>query len=297
MHQPEPIAASALPDIDTLVFAGGGNRCWWQAGVVSHLQQTGWQLPRQLVGTSAGAAVATACMTEHGPQPALDACLRLYAANPRVLDWRGLARLKLRFAHQHIYPAWVQSFLHPGSFAQLLASPSRLRVGLTRPARGLGMAGSIVAGTLAYVVDKHLWHSIHPRLPRLIGLRQDFADLHDCRTVADAQTLLSAAAAAPPFMSSQQVGGASAIDGGFTDNAPIPAQSAAEKARTLVLLTRHYPKLPLLFCWRGRVYWQPSQRVPVSTWDCTPRTTVREAHALGEQDGLRLFRRHAPGTA
>lgn len=48
-----------LDDIHTLAFAGGGNRCWWQAGVVSQLLDMGWKLPPTLVGTSAGAAIAT----------------------------------------------------------------------------------------------------------------------------------------------------------------------------------------------------------------------------------------------
>ncbi|WP_289831725.1 hypothetical protein [Crenobacter oryzisoli] len=41
-----------------------------------------------------------------------------------------------------------------------------------------------------------------------------------------------------------------------------------------------------MFRWHGRNYWQPSARVPVSTWDCTSRTTIREAFALGEQDAI-----------
>ncbi len=278
----------ALEPIRTLAFAGGGNRCWWQAGALAHLMGEGWQLPPQLVGTSAGAGVAAACMTS-GPAAALAACARLYSANPRLLEGSGMARLRLRFAHQRIYPAWIASFVHAGSLGAMHQSASRLRVGITRPARVLGLAGSVAVGTVAYVVDKHVWNSIHPRLPRWLGLRQDFVDLHDCATLADAQNLLSAAAAAPPFMASRRVGAAMAMDGGYTDNAPIHAQSAADGARTLVLLTRHYPALPPLFRHGGRAYWQPSQRVPVSTWDCTPRTTVREAYALGTADARQLF--------
>jgi hypothetical protein len=164
--------------------------------------------------------------------------------------------------------------------------------GFTRPARALGLGGSVVAGTLGYLVDKHLWHRLHPRLPRLLGLRHEFLELQRCANPADARNLLVAAAAAPPFLSAQRIDGRHAIDGGYLDNAPIPPQSAAEKAGTLVLLTRHYPKLPTLFRCNERHYWQPSQRIPVSTWDCTPRTTVREAFALGRQDALNALDNH-----
>lgn len=278
-----------LSQIDTLVFAAGGNRCWWQAGVVSFLMAEGWRLPKQLVGTSAGAAIATACLTT-GPKAALEACLQLFAANERLFAWRGLTKLKLQFAHQQIYPAWVQSFLTRDTFAAMSQASSKLRVGLTRAAPLLGMGGTVLLGTLAYLVDKHLWHSIHPRLPKLLGLRQEFVDLHSCGTVEEAQSLIIASAAAPPFMPSVCVNGSAAVDGGYTDNVPIHHQTLEEKAKTLVLLTRAYPKRPPVFRWRGRLYWQPSRRVPVSTWDCTAKATVGDAYALGESDARRSLR-------
>lgn len=272
-----------LADIRTLIFAGGGNRCWWQAGAVTQWLERGWRLPAQLVGTSAGAAVAAACLTTGAPA-ALDACERLFNANPRLFEWRDLGRFRLRFAHQHIYPAWLSSFVNAQTFAALRGAPGSLRVALTRPARVLGLGGSVFAGTLAYLVDKHVRNRLHPRLPRLLGLRHEFLELQQCANPEDACNLLVAAAAAPPFLSAQRIGGRHAIDGGYLDNAPLPPQGATEKAATLILLTRHYPKLPTLFRSDGRNYWQPSRRIPVSTWDCTPRATVREAFALGHQD-------------
>lgn len=278
-----------LNTINTLVFAGGGNRCWWQAGALGFLTERGMRLPAQLVGTSAGAAVAASFLVQ-GTEKARQACLKLYAGNPRIFDWSALTAFKLKFAHQHIYPAWVDAFLNAATFTTLRDASPRLTVALTRPARWLGMGGSVAAGTLAYLVDKYLWNSIHPRLPAWLGLRQDFMVLNDCPDIDTAQSLLIAAASAPPIMSARPVGGAHAIDGGYTDNAPIPAQSDEERAKTLVMLTRHYPKLPPLFTWQGRTYWQSSQRIPVSTWDCTPKTTVNEAYDLGTQDGAYALR-------
>lgn len=272
----------------TLVLAGGGNRCWWQAGALGHLLDHGMCLPPQFVGTSAGAAVAASFLAESA-DTALQACLKLFAENPKIFDWSALSKLKLKFAHQHVYPAWINAFLDAGTFAALRNSSSRLTVALTRPARFLGTRGSVAAGTLAYLADKYLWNSIHPRLPKLLGLRQDFVVLNDCSDLQTAQALLVAAASAPPIMSARLVGGGHAFDGGYTDNVPIPLQSEMERSNTLVMLTRHYPKLPRLFTWLGRTYWQPSQRIPVSTWDCTPKTTVQEAYDLGVRDSARAL--------
>lgn len=144
-----------LSTIETLVFAGGGNRCWWQAGALQHLTGRGMSLPANLVGTSAGAAVAASFLAK-GTDAALEACLSLYAGNPKIFDWSALRELKLKFAHQHVYPTWIDAFVNMKTFPLLRDSSSRLTVALTRPARFLGMAGSIAAGTLAYLVDKSL---------------------------------------------------------------------------------------------------------------------------------------------
>jgi predicted acylesterase/phospholipase RssA len=283
--------------VQTLAFAGGGNRCWWQAGLLTQLQEYGGCLPAMLVGTSAGAAIAASLLT-HSTETALEACKRLYAANAQLFDWRGLAQFKFNFAHQTIYPAWLADFVHEGNFSALQSAPSQLLVAVTRPARALGLTGSIAAGTLAYLVDKKMFHHIHPALPRFLGLKQAFFSLQDCTSVQEVQATLQAAAAAPPFMSGVRLQGEWAIDGGYTDNAPIPAQTAVEKASTLVLLTRHYPDRAPLFQAHGRTYWQPSRKIPVSTWDCRAHTTVEDAFTLGLEDARQMVEQGdiKPGT-
>jgi predicted acylesterase/phospholipase RssA len=283
-----PSTSNSLASFKTLVFAGGGNRCWWQAGVVKRLSEEGWTLPNSLIGTSAGAAVATACVIDN-LDDALISCKRLYCANERVFHWREISRGRLHFAHQEIYPAWIASFLNDHSFELLRRCTRSLWVAISRPPKKFPLFVSIAAGTIAYVIDKKLLHSIHPRLPRSLGLQQEFLELTHCKDIAEARLLLQAAAAAPPFMSALRLNNQWAFDGGYTDNAPIPAQDVAEKLNTLVLLTRHYPGAPTRFEFAGRHYWQPSRKVPVSTWDCTTETTVDDAFLLGYEDADNLL--------
>lgn len=271
--------------IDTLVMAGGGNRCWWQAGLIQTLIQRGWTLPSQIIATSAGAAIATSFLTNK-TEAALAACKQLYADNAQLFDWKALLRLKVKFAHQHIYPEWISSLMSDTDFPVLQQGKSRLSVAITQPARLLGLSGSLIAGSVAYMLDKKIAHSIHPRIPGYLGLRQAFFNLNDCTSASAARDLLAAAAAAAPFMKAQKVNGHWGIDGGYTDNAPIPEQTPAEAAGTLVLLTRHYPDLPQQFSYEQRQYWQPSQKIPVSTWDCRPSTTVDLAYQLGQSDAV-----------
>ncbi len=289
--QPTLLQHLDLNHIDTLVFAGGGNRCIWQAGLVSQWLHAGWALPARLVGTSAGAGVATALLGGRIEQ-AMQVCRQLYAGNDRVIDYSAAWRGRIGFAHQHIYPAWMASYLNASNFDALRQASSRLTIAFARPSPWLGLHLSTLAGTLAYIVDKHISHSIHPRLPKWLGLRQGYMDLQDCTSLEQAQTLLSVAAAAPPLMSAKRLAGGYALDGGFVDNAPISAsahsQSTEQKSRTLVLLTRFYPQWPTLFHWQGRNYLQPSQKVPVSTWDCTFKTVINKAFDLGAHDAATL---------
>lgn len=273
----------------TLVFAGGGNRCWWQAGVVSRLLEEGWILPPQLVGTSAGAAVAASFLTSK-PDLALTACKDLYGANSHLLRWSKLLRGHIEFAHQTIYPAWLEAFVNEVTFPALKLSKTSLLVAISRPSRFIGLKASVALATLAYLADKKVWHRIHPELPRRLGLRQDFIKLDHSHDAGEARKILLAAAAAPPIMAAVLLNGSPAFDGGYTDNAPIPEQLPIQREQTLVLLTRRYPSLPTFFKLNGRTYWQPSEAVPVSTWDCTVRCTVNAAYKLGRHDAADALR-------
>lgn len=277
-----------LKRFHTLVLAGGGNRCWWQAGALQTLAEHGWSLPQRLSGTSAGAAIAFAAATQRIDQ-ALRSCREVYQQQASVLRQVQWWKARVEFAHQTVYPAWLHGFVDGQAYRELLISGRSLYIGLTRPARWSGLRGSVLLGTLAYVLDKQLGRSIHPRLPRWLGLRMDMPDAADLPAWTDLVTLLRAAAAAPPFMSAVQVQYRWSLDGGYVDNAPVPPMGSDAPAGALVMLTRHYSERDSLFTEQGRQYWQPSQRIPVSTWDCTAKTTIDDAFALGRRDALALL--------
>ncbi|WP_130620085.1 patatin-like phospholipase family protein [Dyella amyloliquefaciens] len=290
--RPIAVDTTQLGRFHRVVFAGGGNRCWWQAGLMHCLMDRGMALPPMMVGTSAGAAIAASCLTG-GTPAALASCKTFFSATTSVWDHRHVWRGRLDFAHERIYPAWIGSFVHEGNFGHLASSTTRLMVAFTRPSRALGLAGSLFAGTLAHVLDKHLWHRIHPELPRRFGLRQDYAVLNTCADPAEAQNILVAAAAAPPLIRTRTVDALPALDGGYVDSAPVPEtpESNSRDHATLILLTRHYPALPQIFDCMGRRYWQPSRPVPVSTWDCTRAATVSDAFSLGFDDACEAMKK------
>jgi predicted acylesterase/phospholipase RssA len=70
-----------------IVFAGGGNRCWWQAGWVGVMSQHRCWQARQLVGASAGAGIATAFATIWLRDPLAAAIERFDATPMNKFEW------------------------------------------------------------------------------------------------------------------------------------------------------------------------------------------------------------------
>ena len=266
-----------LSQFEVVICAGGGNRCWWQAGLLQVLGDHGFRPPSALVGTSAGAAIATAWLTRSIDR-ALESCKRLYSNNARVFRWRPKVT-EARFAQTLIYPEWIRSVLDGPGFDSLSGSSTRLSIAVTRSSRWLGPGLSIGLATLFYMAEKVFGGKLHPTKLARLGLSHEFFLLQELNDLRAAQNLLIAAAAAPPFIPGQSIGNQKAFDGGYLDSMPI--NPLLEQSRTLVLMTRHRPELPTRFEHKGRTYWQPSAPVPVSTWDCTPSATVDQAFQLG----------------
>jgi predicted acylesterase/phospholipase RssA len=100
---------------------------------------------------------------------------------------------------------------------------------------------------------------------------------------------LMASASVPPVTPIGRVRGRAALDGGLVDNVPVhPLEEIEAKGgKTIVLLTRQYPNLPVV---AGRTYVQPSQRIGVSQFSITDGDGIDAAYRLGVADGERFLR-------
>jgi predicted acylesterase/phospholipase RssA len=268
-----------ISDVTSVSLAGGGNRCWWQAGVLEAWQHSGRLAAKRFAGTSAGAGVAAATLCGNLMQ-AIEACRVAYARNPSL--WLG--KRNAWFAQEEIYPACVSSFVTDEGLARMRASRLELSVGICRLPRFLPHWLGIGFGMAAYLIDKYGASALHPRLASRLGLRLELHSLHAALDTAQAKHLLVCAAAAPPFIATRWLQERPAVDGGFADNAPRLPLSEQDDQQ-LILLTRYYPKLPPSFHFEGRNYLQPSRKIPVSTWDCTASADIMAAVELGRKDG------------
>lgn len=274
---------------DQIVFAGGGNRCWWQAGFWDIAQPALGLRPRVITGISTGAA--TACMLY-----TRDAAwvMRYYEEalrhNRKNAYWGNLFGREPVFPHYRIYrQALLDIYGEP--FAKLAAAPE-IRIGVSHVPRWLGARSSgrrprRVQHRKVRAQDAAPDARAHARLSAGIRARAGLRERRRARRPDPAVVLHAAvhAGAAP-----RRPARAGRRDG---------RQRAGRRARpapgdVLVLVTRLYPRPQMFTVAHGeqrRLYVQPSSKVPISSWDYTSPSQMRHAYDLGRRDGEHFLTR------
>jgi predicted acylesterase/phospholipase RssA len=272
------------------VFAGGGNRCFWQAGFWSEAAPRLALAPARVAAASAGAAIA--CVLLAGRvREGLAHFKSLVGANRRNVYPANLFRGQPAFPHFDLYRGALVAIIDREALARLHAGPEVL-VPVTRAPRWLGARTAFAVAGLADAALAHLAPPpVHPRLARRLGFAAEYVAVRRCATPEALADLVLASSCTPPFTPALAYGGRPALDGGIADNVPAAAVEG-DDGPTLVLLTRRYARLPRH---PGRVYVQPSAPVPVSAWDYTDPAGIQAAFDLGRRDG-ETFAATSPGA-
>jgi predicted acylesterase/phospholipase RssA len=284
-------ATGASAGFDAAVFAGGGCRCFWQAGFWSTAAPALGLDPRRVAAVSAGAAFA--CAVFGGAiEAVLEDFVRRTRANARNVYPRNAWRREPVFPHERMYRATILANLDAPTLARLRAGPE-IRVAVARPPARLGAGAAYAAALVAYQLDRASGSGAHPVWARRLGFRSEWARVGDCASPAELAELILHSSCTPPVTPLYRRGGRPVFDGGLVDNAPVDGVAGAE--RVLVLLTRPYadarlPRAP------GRVYARPSRELPIHKWDYTSPGRVQETFDLGCRDGEAFSRRMASGN-
>jgi predicted patatin/cPLA2 family phospholipase len=269
---------------DQVVFAGGGNRCWWQAGLWDVVQPELNIRPRIISGISAGAATACMLYTNNAAW-VMDYYARALRNNTKNVYWSNLLRGQSVFPHYRIYrQALLDIFAE--RFATLQSAPE-IRIGVSHLPRWLGARSAVAAGLIAYNIEKYVRKTLHPTLGQSLGFHPEFVTAQECASVEDLADLILQSSSTPPFTPVLRRNGRPVLDGGMVDNVPVAALDAAP-GRTLVMVTRLYPRPQTFVVAHGgqqRIYVQPSRKVPIASWDYTSPSQMQHAYALGRADG------------
>jgi predicted acylesterase/phospholipase RssA len=266
---------------NAVVFAGGGSRCFWQAGFWQALEPRLSASPKAVAAASGGAS--TACHVLAGRARA---CMEFYrqASNGRRrnFDYTNLFNGGKVYAGHRVYRGALETVLEDEGMARLHKGPE-IRVLMARPPAwapgGLGTA----LGYLSYTLEKRLSNPVHPQWGLRLGFRPLVGRADLCRNSKEVADLVLASSCLPPLVTVPGWQGHPVLDGGFIDNAPL-ALLAPEEGPTLVLLTRRYPREKL----QGRdgvTYVQPSRTLAISKFEYVDYDLIQAAFDQGIEDG------------
>jgi hypothetical protein len=277
---------------DQIVLAGGGNRCWWQAGFWNAFNEAIPQQPTKIVAVSAGAA--TACLFsarpgDEGARWGLNYYAKALASVSSNIDWKNLFSADPLFPHYRLYRAALENILGDG-FERIQDGPEIL-IGLAKTPSYLSPTLSVVMGLLAYQLEKKFKQPLHPQSGKRLGFSRLFVSSKSCANIDELIETILQSSCTPPFTPVMYRDGQAILDGGLIDNVPIDGLTAAapgeKNQEALVLLTRRYglanpfiKELPGL----RLTYIQPSQKVPISSWDYSRHDLMPEAYELGKRD-------------
>lgn len=263
-----------------IVFAGGGNRCFWQAGFWDSVSKEMPLEPKQIASVSAGSAISCAILAGKIYET-LEITKEVMSGNPKNRYPENLFSPHPVYPHSRLYRDIISRALDEESLVRLKQGPDN-HILLAHIPRWLGPRSAVVVGIAAYQIEKHLFHPVHPTLGRSLGFTSEFVLASTCQNVSSLADLILGSSCTPPFTPVMYRQQRPILDGGMVDNVPVHGVEQFP-GNCLVLLSRPYKKLPEI---KGRIYVQPSRKVEVDSWDYTQPDKIQKTFELGQQDGL-----------
>jgi predicted acylesterase/phospholipase RssA len=284
-----PTRLDELPPFYSVIFAGGGNRCVWQAGFWEVAAPALSLEPKVVASVSAGACISAMALAGHTVE-SMAYMKAKTGANPKNFYWQNLFNGKPVFPHVGIYRQALLDLLDAEALARLKQGPD-LRVLLARPPAWANPIMGVLLGFASYTLEKHILHPLHPQWALKAGFKAEVVPVSACRSSEELADLILASSCTPPIVPAMYRDGRPVLDGGLIDNVPVAALDPHEFP-ALVLLTRRYPP-DLLRGHRDRVYLQPSRPVPAGKWDYTNPQALQDTFDLGRRDA-EMFLREGP---
>ncbi len=275
-----------------LTFAGGGNRAFYQLGLLNTWGP--WLLPRTVGVAACSAGAYVICLYVAGrTEAAWEFWLDARAHVKKNFEFGNVLKGRSVAPHAHVYPATIRHMLAGGGFEKIKAAPFPILILAAGFPRLLSGSVATTVGLLGYQAEKLASPTrIHPKLGRALGFRPVVADARDCRDAEELTALILASGSTPPVTPLGRFRGEELLDGGLVDNVPAFVSDEIPMAtHNLVLLTRAYAGRGAQMEDGKRLYLAPSHPVPVHRWDYTRPDLLEATIAMGEREAREL---HGP---
>jgi len=269
-----------------LTLAGGGNRAFYQTGILNRWGERLVPRLRVVAACSAGACVAALFFAGRSDVSGAFWKRRREGVT-RNIDLRRLLRGQSPAPHAPIYRDTMIFAMQEGGLERLRALPFPVLVLASGLPRWTPPPLAALFGIAAYNLEKQLApRRIHPLIGRRLGFEPVVFDARDCRTPEELADLVMASSATPPFTPVGRFGDRPLLDGGLVDNVPaFIADEYPGVKQNLVVLTRPYPS-GVIGSQGRRLYVGPLEPTPVSRWDYTRPELVDATIEMGERDSV-----------
>ncbi|MDT7806196.1 MAG: hypothetical protein QOJ70_9 [Acidobacteriota bacterium] len=277
----------------SITFAGGGNKSFYQFGLMR-----GWRehlLPRVRVMTACSAGACVAALLLSGRESEVEEFWKRRCADvKRNFEWRRLLRGRRPTPHGGLYRELLLHAFAEGGLARLRSQPFPLLVLTSAFPRPMPSSVAALLGLCVYSLDQRPGAKHRTPLARRVGFRPLVFDARQCSTPEELADLIIATSATPPFTPTGRFRGHRLLDGGIIDPAPaFLADDVAGVKHSLVLLTAPRPAEDEAQPSSRRLYIAPRSALPVRTWDFTRPDLLEATIATGRRDaehyGPQLF--------
>jgi hypothetical protein len=267
-----------------ITFAGGGNKSFYQYGLMKRWRKRILPRVRAVAACSAGACVAVLLLSGRERQIE-EFWRRRFGDVTRNFDWRLLPTGRSPFPHGRLYRELLLHALSDGGFARVSSHPFPVLILATAFPRLMLAPAAALLGLCAYTLDhSRRREKAGPRLSQRAGFRPMVFDARRCASPEELADLIIATSSTPPFTPLGRVRGHRLLDGGIIDPAPsFLLEEVPDIKRSITLLTdaRREPTEPEA----GRsLIIVPSRILPVRTWDFTRPDLLEAVIELGERD-------------
>lgn len=270
-----------------VTFAGGGNRAFYQLGLMKVWHE---RLSRRIgcmATCSAGACVAALHLSGRSEEVGLYWKERTRSVT-KNFEWRRLFKGKRPTPHEPLYREMLLYAFSSGGLERITSQPFPVLVLATSYPRSLPSFAAVALALCAYKLEKKTRPAmIHPTYGRRVGFEAQVFDARDCRTPEELADLIIASSATPPFTRVGSFRGRRLLDGGVIDNVPaFLADEVQGIERNLIMLTRPYPR-DAIGIQGPRFYVAPREALPVERWDFTRPDLLEATVKIGERDAER----------
>ena len=265
-----------------LTFAGGGNRAFYQMGLLSKWGPDLLERTAAIAACSAGACVVTTYLADRREE-SWDFWRERRAHVTQNIRWANLLKGERPAPHGPIYRDTLLHTYADGGLERIRAQPFPIYILCAKLPKFTGPVLATLMGMTGYSLEKKAKPAmIHPKWTRAMGFAPMIADARDCQTPEELTNLVLASSATPPFTPVGRFRGTRLLDGGLVDNVPaFVAEKTPEVRGNIVFLTRTYPA-HVTGLKDTRLYVAPTTPVPVGRWDYTRPDLLEDTITMGE---------------